>query len=270
MFKPAARAISAAAVELGWIAAHVATYPLGLIRDAGDRLDPRRLSVSDLPPGERGLFVADVAAASTPVLLVHGIVDNRTIFVPLRRSLRRRGFHSIQTFSYGPHTTDVRETAARLAVVVEQMCEESGSERVFIIGHSLGGLIARYYVQRLEGHRRVDTLITLGSPHEGTLTAELFPHRLVRQLRTRSDLIEELREPAPDCDTRFLAVYSEVDHLIVPARNGAISHPDLHAENLGVPATGHLSLPINGRVIHRICTTLAHVRAETINSDRSA
>ena len=90
MFKPAARAVSAAAVELGWIAAHLATYPLGLIRDAGDRLDPRRLSVSDLPPAERGLFVADVAAASTPVLLVHGIVDNRTIFAPLRRSLRRR------------------------------------------------------------------------------------------------------------------------------------------------------------------------------------
>ena len=239
--------------------AHLATYPLGLIRDSGDQPDPGRFNLADLSPVERGLLLSDVTVASTPVVLIHGIVDNRTIFAPLRRSLRRHGFRSVRTFSYGPHTTDVRDTAARFGAVVEEICAESGSERVFVVGHSLGGLIARYYVQRLAGHARVDTLVTLGSPHGGTRTAQLLPHRLIRQLRTDGDLIDELREPAPGCTTRFLAVYSEVDQLVVPARNGAIDHPDLDAQNVAVGA-GHLSLPINGRVIHQVCTTLAGVR----------
>ena len=51
----------------------------------------------------------------------------------------------------------------------------------------MGGLIARYYVQRLGGDARVHTLVTLGTPHGGTAAAYLVPHRLARQLRPDSD-----------------------------------------------------------------------------------
>ena len=40
----------------------------------------------------------------------------------------------------------------------------SGYERVHIVGHSLGGLAARYYVSRLGGDAHVHTLVTLGTP----------------------------------------------------------------------------------------------------------
>ena len=53
----------------------------------------------------------------------------------------------------------------------------------------MGGLVARYYVQRLGGDVRVHTLVTLGTPHGGTLPARLFPHPLVRQLRPGSDVV---------------------------------------------------------------------------------
>jgi triacylglycerol lipase len=271
MLRPAARTLSAVAVELGWVTAHLATYPLGLIRESGDQPDPGRFNLTDLSPVERGLLVSDVTVASTPVVLVHGAVDNRTIFAPLRRSLRRRGFRCVRMFSYSPRTTDVRDTAVRFGDFVEETCARCGSEQVFVVGHSLGGLVARYYVQRQAGHARVDTLVTLGSPHGGTRTAHLLPHRLARQLRTDGDVVEELRLPAAGCTTRFLAVYSEVDHLIVPARNGAIDHPDLDARNVAISAAGHLSLPIHGRVIHQVCTTLAaglRPRAGTPNRGR--
>jgi len=251
--------VSGAAVEIGWVAAHAVIYPLGLLREPSDVFDPRRLNVRDLPPAQRGLFYADVAAAGTPILFVHGIVDNRTIFAPMRRGLRRRGFGRLRTFSYGPASSDVRATAARLGGVIEALCEETGYERIHVIGHSLGGLITRYYVQRMGGDAHVDTLITLGSPHSGTHAARLLPIPLIKQLRPGSDLMSELALPAPGCSTRFVAYWSDLDQLIVPQRNARLDHPDLEVRNVLVHGIGHLSLPINGGIVREISNVLAHL-----------
>lgn len=261
MLMPALRAVSAAAVEIGWVTAHTATYPLGLLRDRGDDFDPTLLTHAHLPLIQRGLLGTDVAAATTPIVLIHGIVDNRSIFTVLRRGLRRRGFGCIRTFSYGPHTTDVRETAARFGEFVETVCGETGSEQVYVVGHSLGGLIARYYAQCLDESARVHTLVTLGSPHHGTHAARLLPHRLVRQLRPHSDLITELDGPST-CQTRFLCFHSDVDHLIVPADNARLRHPDLVALNVPVHGVGHLSMPINRGIVHQIGSAFARRRLD--------
>ena len=267
--RPAVRAVTAAALEIGWVTAHCATYPLGLLRDRGDDPDPRRFTLTRLSPRQRGLLGLDVSAASRPVVLVHGIVDNRTIFTLLRRGLRRRGFSCQRTFSYGPQTTDVRATAARLGDFVERVCEETGSESVYVVGHSLGGLIARYYVQRAGGDRRVHTLVTLGTPHSGTRAARLLPHRLVRQLRPGSDLLDELCEPAQECSTRFLVFYSDVDQLIVPAHCARLDHPDLDVRNVLVPGVGHMSLPISGGVVHEICRSFVQRTRPASRSERA-
>lgn len=257
MLRPAVRALSAVAIELGWVTAHAVIYPLGLLRDPGDDPDPAVFSFSQLPPHRRGLIGSDVQAATTPIILIHGIVDNRSIFTMLRRGLRNRGFGCIRSFSYPPHTSDLRATARRFGDFVADVCAETGSERVHVVGHSLGGLIARYYVQRLGGDAHVHSLVTLGTPHGGTLAARLMPHPLLRQLRPDSDVVQELREPAAGCTTRFLAFFSDLDQLIVPARNAQLSHPDLDATNVAVVGVGHLSLLINGRIVHHICTSLA-------------
>ena len=85
-----------------------------------------------------------------------------------------------------------------------------------VVGHSLGGLVARYYVQRLGGDARVHTLVTLGTPHSGTVPAYFLPLRLGRQLRPGSDLMTELAGPAPGCRTRFLAYWSDLDQMMIP------------------------------------------------------
>jgi hypothetical protein len=88
------------------------------------------------------------------------------------------------------------------------------------------------------------------------------PHRLGRQLRPGSDLVHELREPAPGCATRFLAVWSDLDQMMVPKANARIDHPDLAARNLLVRGVGHMSLPIHRRAVHEIGQTLAHLGAD--------
>ena len=244
------------AVEWTWLAAHLAVYPAGVIAeqltasDDGYRTD-------NLRPLRRSLVVADVEAAGTPILLVHGIMDNRSVFTVFRRTLRRRGFGVVHAVNYSLFTGDLRDAAHQLRNHVEKLREQTGADKVHIVGHSLGGMIARYYVQRMGGSAVVDTLVTLGSPHTGTLTAYLMPTPLARQLRPGSELLEELSGPAPHCSTRFLVVWSRMDQMIVPQRNARLNHPDLDVEQLEIRDVGHLSLPIDPKVVHWVATALA-------------
>jgi pimeloyl-ACP methyl ester carboxylesterase len=250
------------ATEIAWCLGHGAIYPLGLVserRQAVVREELERFTLSDLPPVQRGLLMSDVVAAGTPIILVHGLIDNRSIFTLLRRGLRRRGFGRVITLNYSPFTQDIRQVAHRLAALVEQTCEETGYERVHVIGHSLGGLIARYYVQCLEGDGRVHTLCTLGTPHAGTFAAHLMPQRVVKQLRPGSELMRELAGPATGLRTRFVAFWSDLDQLVVPKRSARIDHPDLSARNVLLRGVGHMSLPIDGRVVREITSLLAHL-----------
>jgi pimeloyl-ACP methyl ester carboxylesterase len=243
-------------VEAAWITAHLAMYPLGVVEEQW-RLQQERNSIEHLPPAQRGLLVGDVEAAGTPIVLVHGIFDNRSIFTLLRRGLHRRGFGSTYTLNYSALTDDIRVVSQRLGTLIEQVCDETGHERVHVVGHSLGGLIGRYLVQRLGGDVRVHTLVTLGTPHAGTLPAHIVPLELARQMRIGSDLIAELAEPAPDCRTRFLAFWSDIDQLVIPQSHARVDHPDLRSRNVLVRGVGHLSLPVDGRVVREIATTLA-------------
>lgn len=250
--------IKGTAVEVAWLATHVVLYPMGLIEERA-REEVLRHNLEGLPPVQRGLIIGDVEAAGTPIIMVHGVIDNHSIFTVLRRGLSRRGFGRVISLNYSPLTDDIRRVSRRLALLVESVCRETGYERVHIIGHSMGGVVARYYIQKLGGDERVHTLVTLGSPHNGSAYAKMLPHSLARQLRPDGDMVKELAEPAPGISTRMIAIWSDLDQIIIPQRNARIVHPDLNARNVFMRGIGHMSLPVDGRVVHEICTALAHL-----------
>ncbi len=140
---------------------------------------------------------------------------------------------------------------------MERICEATNAEHVHVVGHSLGGMVARYYVQRLGGDARVHTLVTLGTPHHGTMTAYLLPTPVLHQLRPHSDLVTELTAPSPGCRTRFVAVWSELDAWIVPKRNARLDHRDLLVTNHQLHDVGHLSLPVDPTVVRTVVSSLA-------------
>ena len=244
--------------ELAWVGAHLLMYPLGT-RTETLRPDPR-IRPGEQPPGARALFAADPLAARIPVVLVHGLVDNRSVFSVMRRGLRKRGFTQICSWNYSPLLTDVARGAADLGARIEEICEQTGHDRVHVVGHSLGGLIARFHVQRQGGDRRVESLVTLGTPHRGSILAHVLPTPLVRQLRPGSPVLRELEEPAAGCATRMTAIYSDLDQVVVPTRSGRCDHPDLRARNLLFHGVGHMSLPRHGAVVDEVAATLAGVR----------
>ncbi|WP_257003762.1 lipase [Streptomyces sp. SA15] len=198
------------------------------------------------------------ADSGIPVLLVHGLADGASVIPPLQRELRGDGvgpFTPVGCNAFGP---DIRRAARALGDQVELACAGVGGRAAVVIGYSLGGLIARYYVQRLGGDAYVPLVITLATPHGGTATALLAPaHPLLRQLRPGSELLVELAEPAVGCRTRFVAFYSDLDEAVIPAGRGRIDHPDLRARNVLVPGVGHLTLPLHRPVIDEMRALLA-------------
>ncbi len=99
----------------------------------------------------------------TPVVLVHGLLGDRTNFLGLRRALVRRGIRNFASFSYAPRI-DYQRLAPRLGRAIDAVCRETGVPQVDVIGHSLGGLVARYLIDTRRG-APIRRLVTLGAPH---------------------------------------------------------------------------------------------------------
>lgn len=63
---------------------------------------------------------------------------------------------------------DNRIIAGQLAAAIRSWRTTMGHGRVTIIAHSMGGLIARYYLDQLGGAEDVGRFIVMGTPHKGT------------------------------------------------------------------------------------------------------
>ncbi|MFE7859961.1 lipase family alpha/beta hydrolase [Streptomyces sp. NPDC057403] len=252
--------LKATALELAILAGHLLLYPSGITQE-------RRVPASLPSPDGAAQLPTE---ARPPVVLLHGFIDNRSVFVLLRRSLAQHGRQQVESLNYSPLTCDIRSAAELLGRHIEEICERTGSPRVDVVGHSLGGLIARYYVQRLGGDLRVRTLVTLGTPHSGTSVVPLAnAHPIVRQMRPGSELIEELKRPAPGCRTHFISFWSDLDHLMDPLETACIDHPDLMAQNVQVSGIGHLALPVHPAVATGIRQALDADRTGTEAAARS-
>lgn len=198
-----------------------------------------------------------------PVLLIQGFVHTRGTLNVMESRLRRDGFPvfslNLAGFLNLYNTRPIEEIAASIAGKIERMMERHSLQRLSIIGHSMGGLVSRYYIQKLGGHRQVKTLITLGSPHNGTPTALLAavpPLSLVtvcgKQMLPNSSFIKTLAEHPIPTDVKVVSIFSRAD-LVCPYRYSVIEpRAGERVRNLCVDGIGHTSLLHSERVYRLI------------------
>ena len=224
--------------EMLLMSVHAATYPLGLLPAPPlnpDKLDP---------------------AARRPVLLLHGWVHNRSAFLLMQHGLRRAGFGPVHTFEYPSFAGDLDEMAHRVGPAVQRLLATSGRDSCVLIGHSMGGLIARQFVQELGGDRFVDTVVTLGTPHRGTYSAYCGVGRPAEQCRPGSDYLQRLERTATPGATHWISYYSDLDFMVTPAVSAKLTHPALGATNVRIRDMGHLSMLLSPSLlddlVHRL------------------
>jgi pimeloyl-ACP methyl ester carboxylesterase len=250
---PRARSAFGAVRELAWFGVDIALYPLGFLAgSASDRMTERWLNHHRPLPLD-----IDCEVRGTPIVMVHGWFHNRSGFFVMRRALRRVGFAHLYDMNLNPIGQNVQTLAARLAERVDEVLAKTGADRVHLIGHSLGGIVARYYVQSLNGADQVDTVITLGTPHRGTYAAFGATGRVARQLRPGSTFLRALEASARPSHVRWIAFSTNLDVLVVPSRNARLETEALQAENLVIRDLGHMSLLVSPDLIHDVVVRLA-------------
>jgi triacylglycerol lipase len=151
-----------------------------------------------------------------PVLLVHGIWKTHTTFRRMARYLTERGF-TVHGIDLTPNdgSAGIDELAAQLAAFIEATFP-AGSP-LDLIGFSMGGLVSRYYVQRLGGLARVRRFITISAPHHGSTWAHLRKLPGYLHMRPDSALLRDLAgDVARLAELNFTSIWTPLDLMILP------------------------------------------------------
>lgn len=186
-----------------------------------------------------------------PVVLLHGFGMNRTQWIWLARRLRARGHGPIYGMNYFSLQRADR-SAKQLARYVDRILERERAEVVDIVAHSLGGIVARYYIERLSGGRKVGRLVTIGTPHKGTRAARtgfLIPSAL--DLRMDSQLLSDLGPVRAGAE--YTSIWSRADAIVQPPESASIAPEGTDAV---FDDLGHLSMILSPRVVDVIAARL--------------
>jgi triacylglycerol esterase/lipase EstA (alpha/beta hydrolase family) len=195
----------------------------------------------------------EMATGTRPVVLIHGYAMNRTNWVWLGPTLAKRGLGPLHGMNYNSLAT-VAESAAQLGLFVERLCVEAGVSQVDIVAHSLGGIISRWYIERMGGAKRVGKLVTIATPHHGTRWARMAVGRVRHDLAHHSPLVTELGNGRPPDGVSYTSIWSNCDNLIVPADSSRIGP---FGEDVIIDDHGHLALLTSQKVADAVAARLA-------------
>lgn len=154
-----------------------------------------------------------------PLVLMHGLLDTPAVFNPLKRELAgRRDPLLTPAIPLRLGRTPVLHAAEQLANRIESSFGQE--QAIDVLGFSMGGVIARCWIQLMGGAPRVRRFISVGSPQQGTITARPWPRRVFRgiaDLQAGSALMRELnRDLGPLQRIDCLSFYSPLDLVVLP------------------------------------------------------
>ncbi|MEO1620685.1 MAG: alpha/beta fold hydrolase [Cyanobacteria bacterium J06632_3] len=152
-----------------------------------------------------------------PVVLVHGLWNTVDIFWRLRSHLAQFN-RPVYGLSMAPNNGDIGidEQAHQLKAYIESALPPEQS--FDLVGFSMGGLVSRYYLQRLNGLNRVQRFVTIATPHYGSAMAWGRWNIGGRQLRPGSKFLRDLNQDLYTLESlNITTIWTPWDLLVVPA-----------------------------------------------------
>ena len=182
-------------------------------------------SVRELPPGPPATGevvplppVVDLEQQrGTRTILVHGYKDDASVFEPLASYLTELG---LKSYAVSLAPSDCSVPLETLAQQLEAFIERNflSRQELDFVGFSLGGIVTRYYLQRMGGLARTNRFLTVAAPHHGTWLAYASNLPAAIQLRPNSDFLLDLKADAENlAGIQFTSIWSPFDLMILPS-----------------------------------------------------
>jgi len=167
------------------------------------------------------------------VVLVNGIYNSGKRMRSMGRRLESRGWQA--------YALDLRPNDG--SVSFEAMAQQlnafvSGNipagEKFDLVGFSMGGLVCRYYIQKMGGYKRVRRFVTLSTPNHGTIWACLGGLSGVKQMRPGSAMLRDLNgDVSKLVPLGYTSIYTPFDLSIIPATSSRM--PSFHNVVIWIP-----------------------------------
>lgn len=174
-----------------------------------------------------------------PVLLIHGFACNHSVWRQWLGPLEAGGFGPVRVIDLEPPFADIEHHAAHVERELRALFQDSGDTPVDIVAHSMGGLVARAALRRIEPGI-IGRIVTLATPHHGSTLARLFRNeRLLQQMVPQSAWLNQLNaEQENGTSVPITTLYSLEDNLVLPARSARLKH----AHPIELRGMGHFGL----------------------------
>jgi triacylglycerol lipase len=204
-----------------------------------------------LLPRDIAPVLPQAAPGDDVVVLVHGFMASAGVFRPMRARLEAEAEARVATFTHAP-TSSIRAVARQLARLVARI---PLGTRIHIVGHSLGGVVARWFVQEHPEDARIVQTISLASPFGGSDVARRLPVFVGAELHASSALLARLRHGVRAACVAHTSIVAGEDRVVPP---GCAAFP--HGDVVVLPGRGHNSLLFDPDVTRHVIDRIRRMR----------
>jgi triacylglycerol lipase len=188
-----------------------------------------------------------------PILLVHGLMDTSHKMRKISSHLSGLGWQVLD-IDLIPNNGD-----ARLEILAGQVADLidrtfSPHQPIDLLGFSMGGLVTRYYLQRLGGIDRVQRFITISTPHNGTIAAHFSMRPGCIQMRPEHEFMQDLNRDVDRLNClNFTSLWTPFDLIILPPSSSQLG---IGMEQ-SIPVLAHPLMVSDPRTLNTIVTALS-------------
>jgi triacylglycerol esterase/lipase EstA (alpha/beta hydrolase family) len=173
------------------------------------------------------LSFGGTAYAKDPVVFVHGFLGSTLVnFSAMIGWFKNDGYPSnyLNYYTYNS-LKGVKAGAYTLRDKVNSALSKTGKSKVDLVCHSMGGLVARYYMKNLGGASKVNQVVYVATPHRGTSWGYVvWATQAGRDMMYNSSIIRSVNGYCPG-----LSLWSSCDEIIIPNSSANMGY----AKNIG-------------------------------------
>ena len=197
-----------------------------------------------------------------PVLIVPGYAMNRGTLKMLERRVQDTGRRALAISL--PWGKTIQELAGIVGEAAEELQRATGESKIDVICHSRGGIVTRWWIQKLGGRESVERYVSLGSGHKGTKMAAFGLGPSILQQFPGSDVLRALAEEKLPAEIEWFAVNAGEDCMILPPGNDELPAP---AKNVRIDGIGHTALILSSDAWRAVHAALRRSESEGFEAD---